>query len=189
MLWSLQRWLRGSCCCGWGCEVTPKLRTQILKHVKDGDTVTDDDCWIWQGATARSVPIIRIDGASQAVRRAILTDSGVTMGRYVAVVRCLEPMCVSPGCVSKVTRADVARQSHKHRGAQFSLTRRKRISDKARERWGKLTIEKVREIAASTESERVLAERYGVTRSLIGGIRRGDKWRDYTNPFAGLGAL
>ena len=41
-------------------------------------------------------------------------------------------------------------------------------------------------IRASTETERVLAAEYGVNRSVIGGIRRGDRWKDYASPFAGL---
>ena len=47
-------------------------------------------------------------------------------------------------------------------------------------------MEQVREIRLSEDSGPVLAERYGVNRSLIGGIRRGTAWRDYSNPFAGL---
>ena len=38
----------------------------------------------------------------------------------------------------------------------------------------------------STESGPALADRYGVNRSLINRIKRGDAWKDYTNPFGGL---
>ena len=50
-----------------------------------------------------------------------------------------------------------------------------------------MTLEMAREVRASNESGPVLAKRYGVDRSLIGSIRRGEVWKDYSNPFDGLG--
>ena len=50
----------------------------------------------------------------------------------------------------------------------------------------KLTIEKAREIRLSPDSTVTLVKRYQVDRSLIQGIKAGKRWRDYSNPFAGL---
>ena len=59
----------------------------------------------------------------------------------------------------------------------------KRASNQA-----KLTAEQAREIRESLESGPVLALRYGVNKSLINNIKRGEAWRVYASPFAGLGA-
>ena len=41
----------------------------------------------------------------------------------------------------------------------------------------KLTAEQVLEIRASSETQRVLAERYGVSKALVGRIKRRELWR------------
>ena len=50
----------------------------------------------------------------------------------------------------------------------------------------KLTMEKANEIRHSSEGIKELAERYSVNPSFIKAIRRGDVWRDYSNPFSQL---
>jgi hypothetical protein len=50
----------------------------------------------------------------------------------------------------------------------------------------KLSESKAQEIRLSNESGPVLAERYGVNKSLISRVRRGEIWKCLTNPFRGL---
>lgn len=169
--------------------MTPKLRAQILKHVKHADTVTDEDCWIWTGARSSGVPAMQYGGGVVGVRRAILLDRGVTMGRYIAAVKCAEPLCVSPGCVHQISRSTRMRMASEQRGFCQALTRRRKISEAARSRWGRLTLEQVHEIRASSDPQRQLAKRYGISQGTVSAIKRREVWKDYGNPFAGLGAL
>jgi hypothetical protein len=50
----------------------------------------------------------------------------------------------------------------------------------------KLSESKVQEIRLSDEPGPVLAERYGVSKSWINKIKRGEVWRVLSSPFAGL---
>lgn len=149
------------------------------------------DCWLWKDATgAQGYPIIRRrPGGCQLVRRVVVAlDGRPAMARQPVASTCGEKLCCNPAHLAPSTIAAVAKKaaangsfSRPERAARIAASKRK--SDSA-----KLTMEQAREIRASTESGPVLAERYGVNRSLIGGIRRGQAWRDYSNPFAGLGA-
>ena len=49
-------------------------------------------------------------------------------------------------------------------------------------------MEKAQEIRASDKPCHVLALVYGVDKSMVSRVRRGEAWRDYSSPFAGLGA-
>jgi hypothetical protein len=50
----------------------------------------------------------------------------------------------------------------------------------------KLSESKAQEIRLSDETGQVLAERYGVSKSWINRIKRGEVWRVLSSPFAGL---
>jgi hypothetical protein len=46
----------------------------------------------------------------------------------------------------------------------------------------------VAEIRASSATLKELGVKFGVHLSLIGRVRNGQAWREYANPFSGLGA-
>jgi hypothetical protein len=77
----------------------------------------------------------------------------------------LHHLCVVPGCVNPDHLVPKTRREHL------------RISGKL-----KLTPADVIEIRRSTEKQRVLAERYGVSQSLISRIKAGLVWRDGLDP-------
>lgn len=149
------------------------------------------ECWIWKDAVGKQgYPIMRLrPGGCLLVRRvAVALDGRPAAARQPVTCTCDEKRCcnpkhLKPSTPSAVAKAAAARGSFSTRSRAAKIAAGKRSSGAA-----KLTLEQAREIRASEDTGPVLAERYGVNRSLIGSIRRGVAWRDYSDPFAGLGA-
>ena len=110
---------------------------------------------------------------------------GVLLNRRTEV--CDEPLCILPAHWAKGTRATVPKMN-----ARRKLTRRGVLQSVAvavgRRKRAKLTIEKVREIRARRDERAdALAAEYGVDRSMIYYIWRGDHWAEATPMGGGLG--
>lgn len=161
---------------------------QIMKILEYTDEI--GECLIWNGATSSrgGYPIIKLSGCDcQLVRRvAFVLAGGVLLPRQPVDVTCNERLCVNPDHLRASTTAKIAAKAAAQ-GKFSSMARGAKIAA-ARRTKAKLTIEQARVIRLSDESGPVLAERYGVNRSCINGIKAGTRWRDYTNPFVGLGA-
>lgn len=151
--------------------------------------IEEGECWIWQGAlNACGYPIMKAKGVKsgcQLVRRVVVTLDGRTpKPRQPVIASCDDRRCCNPACLKLSTPSAVGKRAAK-KGAFSGASRRSKIADSRRTR-SKLTQEQVQEIRASTESGPILAARYGVVKSTVSGIRRGELRRDYSNPFAGL---
>lgn len=151
--------------------------------------IEEGECWIWQGAlNACGYPIMKAKGVKSGcllVRRvAISLDGRPPKPRQPVMASCDDKRCCNPACLKLSTYAAAGKRAAK-KGAFSSATRRSKIAE-SRRTHSKLTQEQVQEIRASTESGPVLAARYGIVKSTVSGIRRGELRRDYYNPFAGL---
>jgi hypothetical protein len=151
--------------------------------------IEEGECWIWQGAlNAGGYPIMKakgVRGGCLLVRRvAISLDGRPPKPRQPVVTKCGDKRCCKPACMKLSTPSSVGKQAAK-KGAFSSASRRSKIAESRRTN-SKLTQEQVQEIRVSTESGPVLAARYGIVKSTVSGIKRGELRRDYTNPFAGL---
>ena len=151
------------------------------------------DCleWISTATTrhAQKHPLIKFEGKPQLVRRVMYTLSGriIQPGRVI-LADCGNERCVNPEhqvqlYESQKCQRAAAAGSYSRPGRRAAIAMARRASGKL-----KLTIETAREIRASSETEIVLAERYGISRTTVGHIRRGRLWKEYgaANPFAGL---
>lgn len=147
------------------------------------------ECWIWKDAVSQhGYPIMRRrPGGCLLVRRvAVALDGRPAAPRQPVMCTCGEKRCVNPAhlqptTISAVAKAAAAKGSFSTTARAARIAQSKRASSQA-----KLTLEQVREIRASDESNLALAERFGVNRSRIGAIRRGVAWKDYSNPFTAL---
>ena len=145
------------------------------------------DCHLWVGSTTeQGYPTYKPFGCNcKLVRRAVFAlNGGVLEPRVPIITTCGEKLCINPAHLKASTVSAVGIEAGK-RGAWKTKSRCAKISASKR-KGAKLTIEIAREIRMSSESGPVLATRYGVDRSLINGIKAGTRWRDYSNPFAGL---
>lgn len=164
-------------------------REEILKSIKDR-SVEVGDCWLWnQGTSTNGYPIMKLRGCGcKLVRRLAAESAGHELKeRQPVIPTCGEKLCVNPAHMKPTTISEVGKIAAR-RGAFSSHQRAASIAASRRSGRAKITEAIASEIRASLDPETTLAQRYGVNRSLIGRIRRGDAWRDYRNPFAGLGA-
>jgi hypothetical protein len=151
------------------------------------------DCWEWQGHTTRSLtPVWRYQLAGKwitvPVRRTILLVKGVEMGpRDKAIPRCGNKLCVNP---KHAIKQDVGEVMHDRNQLITSgtkgLLRAAKIAAWRREKHSALTLEQVHQIRTHVGAAHKVASQYGISAKTFNAIRRGDTWKDYTNPWKGL---
>lgn len=146
------------------------------------------DCHLWSGSTNSGLPTYKPAGQPcTLVRRAMYQLAGGTLERRVPIdVTCDERLCINPAhlkksSVRKIGQKAAAQGAWRTKARAAKIASAKRAGPQA-----KLTIEDARLIRLSTETGLALAARYGVNRAVIVGIKAGKRWRDYSNPFAGL---
>lgn len=146
---------------------------------------TRDDltgCLIWQASTINGkVPQMRFEGKPHPARRVIFQflRGPLRPGRQVGARKGCHYLCVDPEHLvqrtkSQATKGHAVTQATR---AKIAATKRGAV---------KLTPQAVEQIRASTEPAYRLAPKLGVDKSMVTRIRRGEAWRDFTSPFAGL---
>ena len=129
-------------------------------------------CWVWTGNTRKGYGYLLIgDDPKSAHRLSFALAFGPPPEGMLVRHQCDVARCVNPGHLLLGTRKDNARDMD---------ARGRRGNRGERAGGAKLTEALVREIRASTESQRVLAKRLGVRASQIGKIRRREQWAHVT---------
>lgn len=170
--------------------MTPTIE-ELLARTKDGG----GDCRIWMGSDNGAdtpMPKVRFkddDGKWQhgSTRRLMYElHHGVKLPPKVLVtVTCESSMCIHPEHLAKTTKGQVSRKTL----ARPAVKARHRCAlEKAHQPLGKLTKEKAAILRARRDEDAdQLASEFGISRSLVFKVWRNLAWRDYSNPFAGLG--
>lgn len=149
----------------------------------------DCDCLVWKGNTKPSgspVANERVDGKNYQVqiRRQMwtLTRGPIPEGRFVTNA-CTNPRCLAH--LKLITPAERNRRLWKRPDIRSkivaSMTRNARQS-------AKIDMEKARYIRSSNATLKSLSIELGISHQLVSQIRRGTRWKDTFNPFAGLGS-
>lgn len=159
-----------------------------VKRQCDIDELDEDPCWEWRRRYAIPTPVIRFMGEMRGVRRVILYLQGrlaLKGTRAVATARCGNPHCVNPDHISSTTRTIIGRRAaRKSSSVERTARARRAVLNSPRTR---LSAQDAADIRASSLNNRELAEHYGVAKSTIARVRRGETWRDAAlNPWAGL---
>ena len=150
-------------------------------------SVASCDCCEGRGCMNGPIPTMKHDGRVANVRRLVLIERGVPMKGYIATYTCGNPMCVNPEHTARSTRGQMNRRIMENMSSATNTLRAKRIAEGKRRTQAKLSQDAVDQIRASDEKHQDLAARYGVTKSIIGRIKRGEMWRTFSaSPFAGL---
>jgi hypothetical protein len=129
-----------------------------------------DGCWEWTGGTVQfGYGKLMINGKRHAAHRISWQMKYGPISNDICVLhRCDNPACVRPSHLFLGTKADNA-QDCARKGRMNHIRG-------VRHPWSKLTEDQVREIRNSTGPLRDAATKYGVSRSAISLIRRGDNW-------------
>ena len=165
------------------------MNTDLLKKIESRCEEVGD-CLEWQGhISAGGSPRMYHDGKTQSARKLVLKAHGKPCDvppKHKLVCTCENHRCVNADHIAIVPLAKFVRErlvpgtNHLLRSAKIA---------KARRAGAKLSDADVADIRASTEKDHILAERYGVSRSHVSGIKARTKWRDHSvSPWAGMGA-
>jgi DNA-binding transcriptional regulator YiaG len=151
-------------------------------------TLEDGDCRVWQGYSTNKTPQVDHQGRMTSVRKLLFVLSGKVAeeGAYFGA-KCQTVNCVCPDhIIKRHPKLQMKAMAKAASTGTVKAERLRKMTQTRRKTWAKLDMEKANTIRNSEESGPVLAQRYGITRSLVNRIKRGDQWRDTSNPFAGL---
>lgn len=158
------------------------LIAKIQRHV-----TIEGDCWEWHGCMQGSIPMMKHKNEASNVRRLVLIERGVPMKGYIATYTCGNAKCVNPDHAGRSTRAQMNRRIMSEMNTATNTLRIKRIAEVKRRTDAKLSQADVEQIRASGDTHQDLAARFGISKSIIGRIKRGEMWRTFSaSPFAGL---
>lgn len=146
------------------------------------------ECWEWRGATQRNgiTPMMNWGGCVNGVRRVIAEARGDDLKGKVATYKCGNHSCVNPEHVVVTTRQRVQRRSVRELRYNLDITRNKRLADVMRIKRAKITMEIAQEIREAEGPQKQIGARYGVSQSTVSAIKRGETWKTYSSPWAGL---
>lgn len=148
--------------------------------------VEDGDCLIYQRGRGK-LPYVTIDRKKVNIRKLVVLAAGgrVIEGGFFGSC-CETPRCIAEGHIRQRNR----KQHGQHFGALgvYSATGKVARMAATKRAKSKLDDEKVAAIRASDKSSMALSKEYGVAASYITSIKAGKLWKNYSSPFAGLGA-
>lgn len=159
---------------------------QLLAHIQSR-TEEIGDCWEWQGAlqAVSRVPVMRHKGKNACVRRWVAIALGHNIEGKVVTHNCGNHLCVNPEHLQVMTKSALQKRTNKTQVHHMTVPRRQRVAA-ARRASAKLTPEQVQAIRDDPRYQTVIAQEYGISQSTVSEIKRGETWRDYTNPFIQL---
>ena len=146
------------------------------------------DCWEWKCALQgkSNTPVMRYQGRAHHVRRVVAMELKMPLQNRLATCKCANSLCVNPKHIVTVTRQQLQQRTSKITQMQANPARCRKLAQSAR-RNGKLTEAQVAEIRAiEGMKQRDIAALYGITQATVSAIRRGVKWKDYSNPYLQL---
>ena len=142
----------------------------------------DGDCLSWPGATdGRGMPIKAMQDPSLGKRRSVSLRSAIARASGLEVsaekrtaMTCGNRLCMNPAHMkSQTMSALVGNAAKRDKSPWRSLVRRRRLSEAARQRTGKLSDAAVADIRTGNEPSHVYAERYGVKLVTVSAVRTG----------------
>src|SRR6187455_224960 len=145
-----------------------EARTRFMNRVRKTNS-----CWIWSGSKGNGYGAIFVDGKKQSAHRFSYEMHIGQVGPKLFVCHsCDNPRCVNPKHLWLGTNEEnIADMRAKRRGSKPPLL------DGTKHPKSKLTETQVRAIRKSAASGRALAVQYGVSDTLIYGIRSRKNWR------------
>ena len=148
------------------------------------------ECWEWQGYISNNTPQVvgYPDGVKKMVSvrrvlRELVTGQSQPDGHYGNT--CGNLLCVNPD--HTIWRGESAHMKLMAKKRTVStVTANKLRKFRVEAGLAKLDESKAQEIRLSSESGPVLAEKFGVSKSWINRIKRGEVWRVLSSPWQGL---
>jgi len=126
--------------------------------------------------------VLQIDGGRYDVRRTLYRiRTGKTLGtRDTVRAKCEHETCMAPAC-------QVVHKAKGRKGPKHSVATKAKLAAAKRSR-SKYGADLVAQVKASTKSYKQIARETGMKLSTVGAIKGGRLWKDYSSPWAGMGA-
>lgn len=165
-------------------RVLAPTNAEEMRAYLERKTVRDEitGCMVWQGhASLGAYPQMRFGDKPVATRRVIFEFlRGPIKGEKQIGVRAgCHCLCVDPEHLVARTKAQAGK------GHQVKLATKVKIAQ-TRRRASRLDTATVQAIRMSPLAGKALAAEHQVSMSIVSRIRRGQAWREYTGPWAGL---
>lgn len=162
-----------------------KTLTKVMRLI-EGRVVKNGDCLLWTGATiAGSRPYVTINHERIPVRRLMAKAKKIYQPGDVTPSSCGNPLCVHPEHAMSIPKTEHMQMLGRIGGKDP----KRLVTIKVRRHpLQKLEPPQIKEIRRSTEPAASLAQRFGVSKSLVSRVRRLEARQLLHNPFAGLGA-
>lgn len=154
---------------------------RTVEDLKIRCEVNEDECWIWQGGVngTRKLENARVwlpDLGARNIQFAALYVAGKPpRGGKRAYAHCGNKLCGNPDHARAGTQLEVMRfyaDNGRFNNAEAKIALAKVAHSRRR-----LTLEQAQKVRESTDTLKVLSERYGVSKSVLSRIRRGDTYR------------
>lgn len=152
------------------------------------------DCWLWRGAMqGGNVPAIRlsykIDPKKKvvSVRRWIAQSQGKSVKGLLATVSCKDKRCVCPDHIQlmprKILNVRIGQSIAKNQtpARRFNAANARVLAGLT-----KMDMATARAIRGGGKSAKKWADELGCSVSAVHRTIRGDSWKEYASPFAGL---
>lgn len=153
---------------------------------------TDDygECKLWKGYHAGNnseTPYVGVDRKMAPVRRVIAQLQGkpILLNHFFGVT-CGNQSCIDPAHTVQRSMVEHLKNMNKLSNKGASKIARVVKLTIIRQARSSLDHEKAAQIRNSEEAGSELARRYGVSRSTIDAIRKGERWKDRGSPFSAL---
>lgn len=156
------------------CDISPEGHWEWRSDAKTGDR--------------KRHPMAAVDGKPKLMRRHAyeLVKGSLATGKYLA------PTCGNKECINPAHQQTLTNVQKNKRGgmaAANSATRGPRVAQTRRAKGlAKINMDIANAIRQSESPAEEEAARYGIDPARVTQIRRGEGWKDYASPFAGLGA-
>jgi hypothetical protein len=161
-----------------------QLPPAIARYVKD-----DAGCLVWTGSCCNGHPSRTVDGKTRLVRRELWEQvHGPIKPGHIIRCTCETPKCINIDCCEQTTYKKLGQQLGAL-GVMSGPVRSARIATAKRAGpQAKLTDADVQRIRNGTETLETLARELHINKGTAGRIRRRECRRDFSSPWAGLGA-
>ena len=163
------------------------MLTELLDRITGRCIEDEGGCWVWQGAFQAygKTPVMGWQGKTIGVRRILAIAKGRKVHGLTATVKCGNHCCVNPDHTLLIKQGDLARRAVKESRFHQRVTYQVANTNAQRAR-SSITAEIAAQIREATGKHREIAERFGVSKTMVSKIKLGLQWRDNTNPWLGL---
>jgi hypothetical protein len=147
----------------------------------------EGECFLWKGYSTNNTPMVHQDGKMVSVRRLLIDMEGREFkGKYTGS-SCGNPMCINPAhIVQRTVKAHITRMAKKSAEPEAKLRRINAMLVWRRQNPLKLDMDRARLIRDDERTPVEIALDFGISKSMVCRIKRGEQWRDLSNPFSAL---